>query len=159
MVRLDCVVYYKIVTPRESHYNMQDIRHSVEELALSTVRAVCGHYTLQELLEKRAEVVQNIEDYVETIIYDWGIEIENCNIKDITMSNDIQSTLSSAAKEKRLAEGKIISAQSDLMSAKLMREAADLMSSDAAMQIRYLETVKKVSNNSKVILLGEDEDN
>ena len=39
-----------------------------------------------------------------------------------------------------------------------MREAADLLSSDAAMQIRYLETVKKISVGSKLILLGDDDD-
>lgn len=38
-----------------------------------------------------------------------------------------------------------------------MREAADILDSDAAMQIRYLETISKLSQTSKIILLGEDE--
>lgn len=41
--------------------------------------------------------------------------------------------MSSAAKETRIAQGRIILAKSNLQSAKLMREQADLMSSPAAM--------------------------
>jgi len=49
--------------------------------------------------------------------------------------------LSSSAKALRLGESKIISAKADVEAAKLLREAADTLNSDAAMQIRYFETV------------------
>lgn len=54
------------------------------------------------------------------------------------MSKDLQDSLSSAAKERRLAESKIISARADVESAKLMRQAADQLNTKSAMQIRYL---------------------
>ena len=41
--------------------------------------------------------------------------------------------MSAAAKQKRIAESKIISAQADVESAKLLREAADVLDSKAAM--------------------------
>lgn len=54
-----------------------------------------------------------------------------------------------------MAEAKIISASSDVESAKMLREAADLLSSEAAMQIRYLEAMQQVSksDNPKVVFL------
>ncbi len=64
--------------------------------------------------------------------------------------------MSSAAKERRLAESKIISAKADVESAKLMKMAADELNSKAAMQIRYLETLKTVGkSNTKVIFIPE----
>lgn len=42
---------------------------------------------------------------------------------------------------KKKAESKVISAKSDVESAKLLRQAADMLSSDAAMQIRYFEVI------------------
>lgn len=66
------------------------------------------------------------------------IKIEEIFIKDIQLSKDLQDSLSSAAKERRLAESKIISARADVESAKLMRLAAEELNSKAAMQIRYL---------------------
>lgn len=68
----------------------------------------------------------------------------------------MQESLSAVAKEKRLAEGKIISARADVQSAKLFREAADILDSKAAMQIRYLDTIQMLSKNSKVILYEDD---
>ena len=65
-------------------------------------------------------------------------QIEEIFIKDIQLSRELQDSLSSAAKERRLAESKILSAKADVEAAKLMRQAADELNSKAAMQIRYL---------------------
>ena len=86
MVQLDCVVYYRVTVPREAIYSVNDINLAVTELALSTVRAIVGHYTLQEVLEKRAEVAAEIEKFVERHVFDWGIEIDSCQFKDIILS-------------------------------------------------------------------------
>lgn len=66
------------------------------------------------------------------------IQIEEIFIKDIALSRDLQDSLSSAAKERRLAQSKVISAKADVEAAKLMRLAAEELNSKAAMQIRYL---------------------
>lgn len=54
-----------------------------------------------------------------------------------------------------MAEAKLISAKADVESAKLMREAADILDSRTAMQIRYLETIGMIgkSNNTKIVFL------
>lgn len=85
------------------------------------------------------------------------MQIEDIFIKDIQLSQDLQETLSSAAKERRLAESKLISARADVDSAKLMRQAADMLNSKVAMQMRYLETLKLLgqSGGSKMIFLPE----
>lgn len=86
----------------------------------------------------------------------FKFKIEEIFIKDIQLSKDLQDSLSSAAKERRLAESKIISAKADVESAKLMRQAAEQLNSKAAMQIRYLDTLKTVGkSNTKVIFLPE----
>ena len=49
----------------------------------------------------------------------------------------------------------IIAARAEVESAKLMRQAADILASKAAMQIRYLEAMQAMakSSNSKVIFM------
>ena len=156
MICVDCIVYFKIINARESLYSVDNIKAAVAELAVSVIRAAIGHYTLQELLEKRAELAKNIESQIEEYVFDWGVDVSSVAIKDIILNQDIQDAISSAAKEIRLAQAKVISAKADLQSAKLMREASDLLSSSAAMQIRYLETVRQLSQNSKMIFFGDD---
>jgi len=61
-----------------------------------------------------------------------------------------------AAQSKRTGEAKIIAARAEVESAKLMRQAADILSSAPAMQIRYLEAMQAMakSANSKVIFMN-----
>jgi len=60
-----------------------------------------------------------------------------------------------AAHSKRIGESKIIAAKAEVEASKLMRQAADILSSAPAMQIRYLEAMQSMakSANSKVIFL------
>lgn len=76
-------------------------------------------------------------------------------MKDIIFNNELQDSLSMAAQAKRIGEAKVISARAEVESAKLMRQAADILSSAPAMQIRYLEAMQAMAKtaNSKVIFL------
>ena len=58
-----------------------------------------------------------------------------------------------------ILESKILNAQAEVESAKLMRQTADILSGKAAMQIRYLEALKGIASNSgvKVVFLAEDD--
>ncbi len=51
----------------------------------------------------------------------------------MVLTPEMQSDLATAAKNKRIAEAKVISAKADVESAKLMREAADFLDNKAAM--------------------------
>jgi erythrocyte band 7 integral membrane protein len=64
---------------------------------------------------------------------------------DLILGAETEKNLSAAAKQKRLAEAKIISAKADVESAKMLREAAEVLDSKAAMQIRYLEMIQDIA--------------
>lgn len=67
-----------------------------------------------------------------------GIYVEQIYIKDMMIDKNLQRDLSMTSKTQRLSKAKIISAEADVKSAKLMHQAADILNSKAAMQIRYL---------------------
>lgn len=156
-ISIDASVYFRIVDTKKATYRVKDVREAVQYLTFSSLRNTCGQHTLQDLLEKRLEVTSTIRQNVEEHVDEWGVKIENIFIKDILLSSDLQFALSSAAKERRIAESKIISAKADVEAAKLMKEAADILDNKAAMQIRYLETLSQISrsNNSRLIFLPQ----
>jgi len=47
-------------------------------------------------------------------IQNWGVFVDNLLIKDTQLNPDLQNDLSSAAKQKRIAESKMISAKADV---------------------------------------------
>ena len=85
----------------------------------------------------------------------WGVAIEGILIKDIIFSPEVSASLSSAAQQKRIGESKVIAARAEVDAAKLMRQAADILASPAAMQIRQLEALQQMakSASSKVVFV------
>lgn len=100
-------------------------------------------------------MAQSIGEIIEDVASGWGVQVESMLIKDIIFSNELQDSLSMAAQAKRIGESKVIAARAEVESAKLMRQAADILSSAPAMQIRYLEAMQAMAKtaNSKVIFL------
>lgn len=65
----------------------------------------------------------------------------------------MQRDLSMTSKTQRLSMAKIISAEADVRSAKLMHQAADILNSKAAMQIRYLDILQLIAKGGGQKLL------
>lgn len=154
-LHLTSVIYYHINSPHKAAFGITDIRNALVERTQTTLRHVIGARLLQDVIERREEIAQSIREIIEDTAAVWGVQVESMLIKDIVFSQELQDSLSMAAQAKRTGEAKIIAARAEVESAKLMRAAADILSSAPAMQIRYLEAMQAMakSANSKVIFL------
>ncbi|KAF2863007.1 hypothetical protein K470DRAFT_255521 [Piedraia hortae CBS 480.64] len=152
---LTSVIYYHITSPHKAAFGISDIRMALVERTQTTLRHVIGARVLQDVIERREEIAQSIKEIIDETATGWGVQVESMLIKDILFSQDLQDSLSMAAQSKRTGEAKVISARAEVESARLMRQAADILSSAPAMQIRYLEAMQAMarSANSKVIFL------
>jgi erythrocyte band 7 integral membrane protein len=154
-LNLTSVIYYHITSPHKAAFGISNIRQALVERTQTTLRHVVGARVLQDVIERREEIAQSIGEIIEDVAMGWGVQVESMLIKDIIFSNDLQDSLSMAAQSKRIGESKVIAARAEVESAKLMRQAADILSSAPAMQIRYLEAMQAMAKtaNSKVIFL------
>jgi erythrocyte band 7 integral membrane protein len=154
-LHLTSVIYYHITSPHKAAFGISNVRQALVERTQTTLRHVVGARVLQDVIERREEIAQSIGEIIEDVASGWGVQVESMLIKDIIFSNELQDSLSMAAQSKRIGESKVIAARAEVESAKLMRQAADILSSAPAMQIRYLEAMQAMakSANSKVIFL------
>lgn len=152
---LTSVIYYHIISPHKAAFGITNIRQALIERTQTTLRHVVGARVLQDVIERREEVAESISEIIDTVAVGWGAKVESMLIKDIIFSEELQESLSMAATSKRIGESKVIAARAEVESAKLMRQAADILSSAPAMQIRYLEAMQAMAKtaNSKVIFL------
>ncbi|KAJ3107799.1 hypothetical protein HDU97_003147 [Phlyctochytrium planicorne] len=155
LINIDSVLFWEIVEPYTATFLVADVRKAIIERTQTTLRHIIGTRTLQECIENRDSIAHEIQEIIEEPATAWGIKIESMLIKDFQFSQELQETLSAAAKQKRIGESKIILARAEVESAKLMREASDILNTPAAMQIRYLETLANMSKNAgtKVIFM------
>jgi regulator of protease activity HflC (stomatin/prohibitin superfamily) len=154
-LQLTSVIYYHIISPHKAAFGITNVRQALIERTQTTLRHVVGARVLQDVIERREEIAQSIGEIIEDVAAGWGVQVESMLIKDILFSQELQESLSMAAQSKRIGESKIIAAKAEVEASKLMRQAADILSSAPAMQIRYLEAMQAMakSANSKVIFL------
>ena len=154
-IHITSVIYYHITAPHKAAFGISNIRQALIERTQTTLRHVIGARVLQDVIERREEIAQSIKDIIDDTALGWGCEVESMLVKDIIFSQELQDSLSMAAQSKRTGEAKVITARAEVESAKLMRQAADILCSAPAMQIRYLEAMQAMAKtaNSKVIFL------
>ncbi|KAI8092704.1 stomatin family protein [Halteromyces radiatus] len=154
-VQIDSVLYWSIVDPYQSAFGVSDVHRALIERTQTTLRHVLGAKVLQDCIENREAIAMEIQNVTAPIAKQWGVKIESILIKDLNFSKDLQESLSSAAQAQRVGRSKVIAAKAEVDSAKLMRETADILSTESAQQIRYLETMKALakSPNTRVIFL------
>lgn len=140
-LNLTSVIYYHITSPHKAAFGISNIRQALIERTQTTLRHVVGARVLQDVIERREEIAQSIGEIIEDVAGGWGVAVESMLVKDIIFSNDLQDSLSMAAQAKRIGESKVIAARAEVESAKLMRQAADILSSAPAMQIRYVSLI------------------
>ncbi|KAJ6530865.1 hypothetical protein DFH09DRAFT_1326760 [Mycena vulgaris] len=152
---IDSVIYYQINNPYRSAFGISNLQQALTERAQTTLRSVVGARAVQSVVTEREAIAFEIAEIVSDVADRWGVSIEGILIKDIIFDADVSASLSSAAQAKRLGESKVIAARAEVDSARLMRQAADILASPAAMQIRQLEALQHMakSGNSKVIFV------
>lgn len=155
IVYLKSVLYYNIIDPQKAVFGISNIQDAIVERTQTTLRDVIGSRILQDVIERREEIAEAIQVIIAQTAAEWGVHVESILIKDLQLSNEVTQSLSQAAQAKRIGESKIITAKAEVESAKLMRQAADILASKPAMQIRYLDAMQNMakSANSKVIFM------
>lgn len=157
-VIVDAVVYYQVEDTYKSLFSVANLPFSITELCRTSLRDVFGVTTLQEALEDREVPAEKLKELMDEATVNWGVDITRCLIQEILFTEELQKSLSTAATAKRLAESKIIGAQADVQAARLLRNAADILNTPAAMQVRYLEAITNVAkaSNPKVVFFPSD---
>ncbi|KAI0758068.1 hypothetical protein C8Q74DRAFT_1210328 [Fomes fomentarius] len=154
-VEIDSVIYFQITNPYRAAFGISDLRQALIERSQTTLRHVVGARMVQSVVTEREAIAFEIAEIVGDVADKWGVSIEGILIKDIIFSPEVSASLSSAAQQKRIGESKVIAARAEVDAARLMRQAADILASPAAMQIRQLEALQSMakSANSKVVFV------
>ena len=156
-MRVDAVVYYRVVDPVKAIVNVQDYRFAVAQVAATSLRAVTGRSDMDQLLSAREKVNAELKDVIdEPTEQPWGIRVERVEVKDVSLPEAMKRSMSRQAEAERERRARIIGAHGEYQAARKLAQAASVMAADpAALQLRLLQTVVEVAaeNNSRVIIV------
>ena len=154
-MRVDAVIYYRVVDPVKAIVNVQDYRFAVAQVAQTSLRAVTGRSDMDRLLSEREKVNAELKDVIdEPTEQPWGIRVERVEVRDVSLPEAMKRSMSRQAEAERERRARIIGADGEYQAATKLAQAASVMAADpAALQLRLLQTVVEVAaeKNSRVI--------
>jgi len=83
-VRVDGVLYIKVLNPELASYGIDDYVFASVQLAQTTMRAVIGTMELDKTFEAREILNQRIVDAIEQAAEPWGIRVNRYEIQNLT---------------------------------------------------------------------------
>jgi regulator of protease activity HflC (stomatin/prohibitin superfamily) len=155
-LKVDAVVYYRVVDPAKAIINVQNYAFAVSQVAQTSLRSVIGQSDMDQLLSERDKVNAHLKDVIdEPTEQPWGIRVERVEIKDVSLPESMKRSMSRQAEAERERRARIISADGEYQASKKLAQAAVVMSADpAALQLRLLQTVVEVAaeKNSTLVM-------
>merc|ERR1712126_31522 len=153
-VAVDAVVYFKVFNPMYSVVNVANASQSTRLLASTTLRNILGTKNLHDILSDREEIARSMLSHLDTATDSWGIRVERVEVKDVRLPQQLQRAMAAEAEASRQARAKVIEAEGEQKASRALKEASDIISSsDAALQLRYLQTLTTISaeKNSTIV--------
>jgi regulator of protease activity HflC (stomatin/prohibitin superfamily) len=154
-VRVDAVVYFKVVDPVAAVVKVEDYRFAVGQVAQTSLRSIIGKSDLDDLLANRERLNEGLEMMIDSPALEWGVHIDRVEIKDVALPESMKRSMSRQAEAERERRARIISADGEFQASQKLSDAARVMSdTPAALQLRLLETVVQVASekNSTLVL-------
>jgi regulator of protease activity HflC (stomatin/prohibitin superfamily) len=155
-VRVDAVVYFRVVDPVKATINVQNYMFAISQQAQTSLRSIIGQSEMDQLLAERDSVNRELRRIIdEPTEGPWGIRVERVEIKDVSLPEGMKRSMSRQAEAERERRARIITADGEFQASKRLAAAANVMARDpAALQLRLLQTVVEVAaeRNSTLVM-------
>jgi len=155
-VKVDAVVYYRVIDPVKAIINVQNYTFAVSQVAQTSLRSVIGQSDMDQLLSERDKVNAQLKDVIDDPTEGpWGVRVERVEVKDVSLPESMKRSMSRQAEAERERRARVISADGEYQASKKLAQAASVMAADpAALQLRLLQTVVEVAaeKNSTLVM-------
>jgi len=146
-VKVNAVIYFRVMDPLKSVIEVENYLYATSQLSQTTLRSVCGQAELDELLAKREEVSAHIQDILDRQTEPWGIKVSAVELKHIDLPEEMQRAMAKQAEAERERRAKVIHAEGEFQASQMLFEAAQILSKEpAALQLRFLQTIREISS-------------
>lgn len=129
-VTSDGVVFYRIIDAAKAAYQVNDLTYAIVNLTVTNLRSVLGSMELDHMLSNREEINERLLAAVDLATAPWGIKVTRIEIRDLSMSNELQEAMNMQMTAERHRRAVVTKAngerEAEILQAQGMREAAIL---------------------------------
>jgi regulator of protease activity HflC (stomatin/prohibitin superfamily) len=145
-IKVDAVVYLRVINADSAVLKVADYIRATSLISQTTLRSVLGQSELDEILSHRDKLNARLQQIVDEQTDPWGVKVSVVEIKDVQLPEPMQRAMAAQAEAERDRRAKVVHADGEFQaSQKLVEAAAILAQQPAALQLRYLGTLKEIA--------------
>lgn len=153
-VQVNAVTYYNVVDPVRAVVAIEDYRVGTQQVAQTTLRSIIGQVSLDDLLTKREDINQRLQQVIDDVTNPWGVKVTIVEVKDVLLPESMRRAMARQAESERDRRAKVIHAMGEQEAAENLAKAAEVMEAHpAALHLRTLSTMLELGaeQNSTVV--------
>lgn len=146
-VRVNAVVYFKVVDPEKAIVEVEHFGIATSQIAQTTLRAVIGKASLDELLAEREKLNKELQRIIDAATDPWGVKVGMVEIKDVELPQDMRRAMARQAEAERERRARVITAEGEKQAAEQLAAAAkEMAESEGGMFLRMLQTLQETGD-------------
>jgi regulator of protease activity HflC (stomatin/prohibitin superfamily) len=153
-VKVNAVLYFRVLQPEKAVIQVENYLYGTSQMAQTTLRSVCGQAELDELLAEREQINQKLQQIIDEQTEPWGVKVRAVELKQIDLPHEMQRAMAKQAEAEREKRSKVIHAEGEFQASQRLADASRVLSAEeAALQLRYLQTVTEIATekNSTIV--------
>jgi regulator of protease activity HflC (stomatin/prohibitin superfamily) len=153
-VKVNAVVYFRVLNPVKSIVEVENYLYATSQLAQTTLRSVLGEVELDDLLSRREQLNQRLQEIIDQHSDPWGVKVSMVEVKHVDLPPDMQRAMAKQAEAEREKRAKIIHAEGEFLASQKLADAANVMSvNPMSIQLRYLSTLTEISTENATTIV------
>ncbi len=142
MTEINALLYFQIVDPVKSVYEIKNLPLAIEKLTQTTLRNVVGEMELDETLTSRDTINSKLRAVLDDATNKWGVKVNRVELQDITPPESIRFAMEKQMQAERDRRAEILKAEGEKQSAILKSEgekSAEINAAEAEKQASILK--------------------
>jgi len=92
-INIDFLIYFKVFNPEFSVIQVADFAGAARGIATTTLRAVVGDISLDDVLAKREQINQVLRAKLDEVTERWGVKVTTVEIREILPPREVQEAM------------------------------------------------------------------
>ncbi|HXF82021.1 MAG TPA: SPFH domain-containing protein [bacterium] len=110
-INIDFLIYFKVFDPELSVIQVADFAGAARGVATTTLRAVVGDISLDDVLAKREQINQVLRAKLDEVTERWGVKVTTVEIREILPPREVQEAMTRQMSAERSRRAVVTEAQ------------------------------------------------
>ena len=144
-IRINFDTQYKVIDIEKALLDNKDFEKQLYVAMQLALRAYVGTYTLDELLENKAQIAKAVFEDTKTAAAKLGVAVLNCGIRDVILTGEMKDIMNQVLVAQKKAQANVITRREETASTRSLLNTAKLMEENEMLyklkEMEFVETI------------------